>query len=187
MDDSLTSRQLSGLQPILDHAGRFSLQGKSALITGASRGIGAEIATVFAVAGADVVIVGRDAEGLEATRHAIAGKGRRRHVIQADLRTDSFVHIGKMYGITPGFSLIAGPNWQGEVPEGITEVFRASTNSAFIAPRIVMDDTAEDRQAIQPVLQQILLYPLAEYDGTMKSIDWNRSRNCRTRRPASRK
>jgi hypothetical protein len=34
-----------------DHASRFSLQGKRALVTGASRGIGAEIATVFANAG----------------------------------------------------------------------------------------------------------------------------------------
>lgn len=60
-----------------DHTSRFSLQGKSALVTGASRGIGAEIATVFADAGADVAIVGRDAEGLDATRQAVAGKGRR--------------------------------------------------------------------------------------------------------------
>jgi NAD(P)-dependent dehydrogenase (short-subunit alcohol dehydrogenase family) len=41
-----------------DHASRFSLEGKKALVTGASRGIGAEIATVFAHAGADVGIVG---------------------------------------------------------------------------------------------------------------------------------
>ena len=60
---------------------------KGALVTGASRGIGVEIATVFADAGADVATVGRDAEGLEATRQAIAGKGRRCLVIQADLRT----------------------------------------------------------------------------------------------------
>ena len=53
------------LQPMPDHASRFSLQGKRALVTGASRGIGAEIATVFADAGADVAIVGRDAEGLK--------------------------------------------------------------------------------------------------------------------------
>jgi len=47
-----------------DRASRFSLQGKRALVTGASRGIGAEMATVFADAGADVAIVGRDAKGL---------------------------------------------------------------------------------------------------------------------------
>ncbi len=72
---------------MLDRAGRFSLQGKRALVTGASRGIGAEIATVFADAGADVAIVGRDAEVLDATRQAIAGKGRRCVAIQTDLRT----------------------------------------------------------------------------------------------------
>jgi short-subunit dehydrogenase len=68
-----------------DLASRLSLQGKRALVTGASRGIGAEIATVFADTGADVAIVGRDAKGLDATRHAIAGKGRRCVAIQADL------------------------------------------------------------------------------------------------------
>ena len=74
-------------QPMLDRASRFSLQGKRALVTGASRGMGAEIATVFADAGADVAIVGRNAKGLDATRQAIAVKGRRCVAIQADLGT----------------------------------------------------------------------------------------------------
>jgi hypothetical protein len=56
---------------------------------------------------------------------------------------------------TPGFYLLTGPNWDGEVPHGITEVFRASTNTGFVVPRIFMDDTAEDQRAIQPLLQQI--------------------------------
>ena len=100
--------------------------------------------------------------------------GDRFWVYQAvDLRTDSFVQLGKMYGTTPGFYLLAGPDWQGEVPKGITRVFRSSTNTGFIAPRVFMDDTSADREAIQPVLRQIMMYPLAEYDGTMKSIDWN--------------
>jgi NAD(P)-dependent dehydrogenase (short-subunit alcohol dehydrogenase family) len=59
-----------------DHTDRFSLQGKRALVTGASRGIGAEIATVFADVGADVAIVGRDAEGLETTRHVTRRRAR---------------------------------------------------------------------------------------------------------------
>jgi hypothetical protein len=100
--------------------------------------------------------------------------GDRFWVYQAvDLRTDSFARLGKMYGTTPGFYLLAGPSWTGPVPEGITAVFRASTSSGFVAPRVFMDDTAEDRAAIHPVLRQILMYPLAEYDGTMKSIDWS--------------
>jgi hypothetical protein len=39
-----------------------------------------------------------------------------------DLRTDGFVQLGKMYGTTPGFYLLVGPNWKGEVPKGITKV-----------------------------------------------------------------
>jgi hypothetical protein len=90
-----------------------------------------------------------------------------------DLRTDSFTHLGKMYGSTPGFYLLAGPNWQGDAPAGITKVFRSSTNTVFVGPRVFQDDTAEDKRAIQGVLQQVLMYPLSEYDGQMKSIDWS--------------
>jgi hypothetical protein len=100
--------------------------------------------------------------------------GDRFWVYQAvDLRTDSFVRIGKMYGTAPGFYMLAGPGWQGDVPAGINDVFRSPTNTGFIAPRIFMDDTAEDRRAIQPLLREIMMYPLAEYDGRIKSIDWN--------------
>ena len=70
-----------------DDTSRFNVQGKRALVTGASRDIGAEIATLLADAGAHVGIVGRDAEGLEATRQAITSKGRRCIAIQADLQT----------------------------------------------------------------------------------------------------
>jgi hypothetical protein len=67
-----------------------------------------------------------------------------------------------------------GPDWRGEVPKGITKVFRSSTNTGFAAPRIFMDDTPEDRAAIQGVLQQVMMYPLSEYDGAMKSKNWSK-------------
>lgn len=91
-----------------------------------------------------------------------------------DLRTDGFVQLGKMYGTTPGFYLLVGPSWQGEVPKGITKVFRSPTNTGFVAPRVLQDDTPEDKKAIQEVLQWIMMYPLAEYDGTMKRTDWSK-------------
>ncbi|WP_318915497.1 DUF1254 domain-containing protein [Sinorhizobium medicae] len=90
-----------------------------------------------------------------------------------DLRTDSFAQLGKMYGTQPGFYLLVGPNWQGEVPKGITKVFRSSTNTANVIPRVFQDDTADDKAAVQDVLKGITLYPLSEFDGTMKSVDWS--------------
>jgi hypothetical protein len=91
-----------------------------------------------------------------------------------DLRTDGVAQLGKMYGATPGFYLLAGPSWQGDVPKGITKVFRFSTNTGFVGPRVFQDDTPQDKQAIQSVLQQVMMYPLSEYDGKPKSMDWHK-------------
>jgi NAD(P)-dependent dehydrogenase (short-subunit alcohol dehydrogenase family) len=66
---------------------RFSLAGRKAVVTGASKGIGAEIARVFADAGADVVAVARDPEGLEETAGAVRALGRRCLTVAADLGT----------------------------------------------------------------------------------------------------
>ncbi|MBE3560772.1 MAG: glucose 1-dehydrogenase [Ktedonobacteraceae bacterium] len=54
---------------------RFSLQGKVAIITGASRGIGAAIARTYAQAGACVVLASRKLEGVSAVAEAIRQAG----------------------------------------------------------------------------------------------------------------
>jgi hypothetical protein len=91
-----------------------------------------------------------------------------------DLRTDSFADLGQMYGSTPGFYLLVGPNWKGEVPKGITKVFRAATNTGYVIPRVFQDDSPDDNKAVQTVTQQVMMYPLAEFDGTMKRRDWTK-------------
>jgi len=91
-----------------------------------------------------------------------------------DARTDEFSQIGRQYGTKPGFYLMVGPNWKGEVPKGVTAVVRSSTSVAFAGPRVFMDDTAEDRVAIQPALSQVMFYPLSMFDGKMKSTDWSK-------------
>jgi hypothetical protein len=83
--------------------------------------------------------------------------GRRFWVYQVvDLRTDSFVQLGAMYGTTPEFYLLVGHDWHGAIPSGITRVFRSPTNTGLVGPRIFQDDTAEDRQAIQSVLSGVM-------------------------------
>jgi NAD(P)-dependent dehydrogenase (short-subunit alcohol dehydrogenase family) len=63
----------------------FDLTGKTAFVTGASRGIGRAIAVAFADAGADVALVARSADGLAETAEAIDAVGRKAFVIPADV------------------------------------------------------------------------------------------------------
>ncbi|WP_160012152.1 DUF1254 domain-containing protein [Rhizobium sp. 18055] len=91
-----------------------------------------------------------------------------------DARTDSFAEIGQQYGSKPGFYLLVGPNWKGTVPEGIIETFRSPTELAALCPRVFLNDTAEDKNAVLPILSQVMAYPLSEYDGTMKTKDWTK-------------
>jgi NAD(P)-dependent dehydrogenase (short-subunit alcohol dehydrogenase family) len=54
------------------YAGALRLDGKRALITGATKGIGADIAEAFASAGAHLVLSGRDEDELAAAKAALA-------------------------------------------------------------------------------------------------------------------
>jgi NAD(P)-dependent dehydrogenase (short-subunit alcohol dehydrogenase family) len=61
----------------------FSLKGKVALITGASRGIGQAIAVGYAQAGADVVVASRKLPDLEKVAQQIRGMGRKSLAVEA--------------------------------------------------------------------------------------------------------
>jgi hypothetical protein len=91
-----------------------------------------------------------------------------------DNRTNEIGRIGQQYGTKPGFYMIVGPNWKGKVPAGITAVVRSPTDLAFAIPRIQLDDTAEDKAAIQAPLSKVMFYPLSQFDGKMKTTDWSK-------------
>ncbi|GGB64916.1 SDR family NAD(P)-dependent oxidoreductase [Fictibacillus barbaricus] len=63
----------------------FSLKGKTALVTGAGRGIGRAIAIGYAEAGADVVIVSRTQSDLEETAEFIHRVGTKAYLFEADV------------------------------------------------------------------------------------------------------
>lgn len=63
----------------------FRLDGRRALITGGSRGLGLEMARALGQAGADLVIVGRDADHLAAAQKELAPTSPSVATIQADL------------------------------------------------------------------------------------------------------
>jgi 3-oxoacyl-[acyl-carrier protein] reductase len=64
----------------------LGLNGKIALVTGSSRGIGRGIALTLAAEGCDVMLTGRDAAALEDAAAAIRASGRRAAFAVVDLR-----------------------------------------------------------------------------------------------------
>jgi NAD(P)-dependent dehydrogenase (short-subunit alcohol dehydrogenase family) len=63
----------------------FRLDGKVAIVTGASSGLGVAFAQGLAQAGADVAICARRAERLQATKDAVEAEGRRCLAVEADV------------------------------------------------------------------------------------------------------
>ncbi len=64
----------------------LDLTGKTALVTGSSRGIGRAIAVSLATAGADVVITSRTLASLQPVQEELAATGRRVLAVQLDVR-----------------------------------------------------------------------------------------------------
>jgi 3-oxoacyl-[acyl-carrier protein] reductase len=69
----------------------FSLEGKTAIVTGGGTGIGKSIAIEFARAGADVAICSRKLEHLEPVSKAIHDLGRRTFAMAVDVRQEDQV------------------------------------------------------------------------------------------------
>lgn len=71
------------------------LEGRLALVTGASKGIGAATAKTLAQAGAHVVLTGRDVRGLEAVEDAIHEAGGSSTIAPVDLaEADGIARLG---------------------------------------------------------------------------------------------
>jgi len=72
-------------------AGWFDLNGRIALVTGGSKGLGATIARALAQAGADVAITSRTAADLDAVAATIRATGRRALAVPADVMNEDNV------------------------------------------------------------------------------------------------
>jgi len=72
-------------------ASMFDLNGRLALVTGSSKGIGLAFADALAEAGAEIVINARNAEELEATRERLANAGYKVHALSFDVTDQAAV------------------------------------------------------------------------------------------------
>lgn len=118
------------------------LAGKTALITGASRGLGKAVALGFAAEGADIIVnYLRDAAAAEVTAEAIRHMGRRAHVIKADVtkRSDIKRLFSEAIGILDRIDILvnnAGINkrgWFGEITDDDWDmILEANLKGPFI-------------------------------------------------------
>lgn len=69
----------------------FSMKGRVALVTGASRGLGRDMALTLAAAGAKVLCAGRTVKDLEGTVRAIARKRGKAEVVPLDITDERAV------------------------------------------------------------------------------------------------
>ena len=73
---------------------RFDLQGRTAVVTGATRGLGRAFAVALAQAGADIVIVGRDAAAAADAEREVTESGVQSLTVLADVTVRADVEQG---------------------------------------------------------------------------------------------
>ena len=133
-------------------ADRFTLDGKVALVTGGSRGLGKAMALGFAEAGADVIVASRKLEVCEAVAEEIEGLGRRAAALAVNVshwdeldgladtawdtfgRVDVLVNNAGMSPLYPDLTAVTEALWDKVVGVNLKGPFRLT---ALLGPRMV--------------------------------------------------
>lgn len=75
--------------------------------------------------------------------------------------SDNFAVVGKrLTGSRAGSFALIGPNWKGELPEGVTALHRSRTDAIFILGRTLVDNK-EDALVVNKLQDQYTLIPLS--------------------------
>jgi NAD(P)-dependent dehydrogenase (short-subunit alcohol dehydrogenase family) len=124
----------------------FSLTGKVALVTGASRGIGRAIALGLARAGADVAVAARSEEELETLVKEIDSAGRRTAILPTDVTERAQIEamvaatIEELGGLRILVNNAGGTRFRSPLldlrPDGWDKVLRLNLDSAFHATQV---------------------------------------------------
>ncbi|GAA2094630.1 SDR family oxidoreductase [Microlunatus panaciterrae] len=152
------------------------LAGRRALITGATRGIGADIARAFAVAGAALVLSGRDGDALARQAELLSGShGIRVSVITADLAApEAPERLAEQAAAVYGGLDVLVNNAGISHPEAITDLTAANLDDvlnvnlrapSLLAARVGAAMAAAGGGSIVTIASAAALRPLPEHYG----------------------
>jgi NAD(P)-dependent dehydrogenase (short-subunit alcohol dehydrogenase family) len=116
----------------------IDLSGRTAVITGASRGLGEAMAKALAEAGAGVALVARDVQRLEAVRDAIAERGGTAAVFTGDVTREEDVAalahaVGERFGHPQILINNAGTNIRKQLVDYSLAEFRSVVDASLIS------------------------------------------------------
>lgn len=120
---------------------RFRLDGKVAIVTGASAGLGVAIAQALAEAGADVGLGARRADGLKETQALVEAAGRRALCVQSDigepadcrrLVDETLAEFGRIDILVNNAGIGRAISAFKETPESFDEILRVNLRGSFL-------------------------------------------------------
>ncbi|HVE25259.1 MAG TPA: 3-oxoacyl-ACP reductase family protein [Sporichthya sp.] len=120
---------------------RFRLDGKVAIVTGASAGLGVSIAQALAEAGADVGLGARRVEGLKETQRLVEAAGRRAHCVATDIASpeqcrrlveETVAEFGRLDILVNNAGIGRAIAASKETPESFDEVLRVNVRGSFL-------------------------------------------------------
>ncbi|MEU5977041.1 SDR family oxidoreductase [Streptomyces sp. NPDC047315] len=136
---------------------RFDLTGRTALVTGAARGLGRAFATALAEAGADLVLVDLPgAPGLAETADLVRRTGRAAHLHEQDLsRTDELAAFadrvreaaGPLHVLVNNAGVAALERFNEITPESWYRVMRVNLDAVFFLTQRIAEHMVNDEVA----------------------------------------
>jgi len=137
--------------------GSFSLEGKVAVVTGASSGLGVAFATGLAEAGADIAICARRVERLEETKQRVEALGRRCIAVEADVAnaehcdrviTEAVAGFGHVDVLINNAGVGTAVPATRETPEAFSKVIEINLNGSYFMAQAFARNIGEDGGSI---------------------------------------
>jgi 3-oxoacyl-[acyl-carrier protein] reductase len=143
-----------------------NLQGKTALVTGASGGIGRAIAVHLAAAGAEVMVhYGSGRERAEETVRLVTASGGKARIVQADLRNAADVRqladaCGKLDILVNNAGIARGYTLESTTEEDFDTVFSTNVKGLFFLTQALLPHLNDNASIINiSSMVSIVAYP----------------------------